>query len=159
MAQGSSAAGKQLRRKFRHAVAFCGLAAAGAALAQAAGAADKPTHGPVDIQVIESGKPLPPAPWKCNPKPDAFTICVSEDPITLTGEPPARSIPWQIKTKGWSFVPVTGLTFDKGAWSLHPASSTNWVARGQKDGTDTKYTINVTNGKTTVPWDPRIINN
>ena len=159
MAHGSSAAGKEQLRKFGYAVALCGLVAGGTVLAQGGGAPVKPTHGPVDIQVIATGEALPPAPWKCNDKPGAFTICVSEDPIKLTGEPPTRSSPWHIKTKGWSFVAGTGLTFDMGAWSLHPASPTNWVARGQKDGTDTKYTISVTNGTTTVPWDPRIINN
>ena len=160
MDQRSSTAGKEILRKFSYAVALCGLAAGGTVLAQGGGAPKPTTHGPVDIQVIASGGPLPPAPWTCDPKPGAFTICVSEDPITLTGEPPTRSIPWHIKTKGWKFVAGTGLSFDTGAWSLHPASATNWVARGQKDGSTTKYTISLTNGKAPpVSWDPRIINN
>ena len=159
MDHGSLAAGNQQFRMFSYVIALCGLAAGGTVLAQGGGASNKTTHGPVDIQVIASGGDLPRPPWTCDPKPGAFTICVSEDPIKLTGEPPTRSIPWHIKTKGWSFVPGTGLTFDTGAWSLHPASATNWVAKGQKDGSTTKYTITVTNGKTPMTWDPRIINN
>jgi len=159
MDHGSLAAGNQQFRMFSYVIALCGLAAGGTVLAQGGGASNKTTHGPVDIQVIASGGELPRPPWTCDPKPGAFTICVSEDPVILTGEPPTRTIPWHIKTKGWSFVPGTGLTFDTGAWSLHPASATNWVAKGQKDGSTTKYTITVTNGKTPMTWDPRIINN
>jgi len=159
MDHGSLAAGNQQFRMFNYVIALCGLAAGGTVLAQGGGASNKTTHGPVDIQVIASGGELPRPPWTCDPKPGAFTICVSEDPVILTGEPPTRTIPWHIKTKGWSFVPGTGLTFDTGAWSLHPASATNWVAKGQKDGSTTKYTITVTNGKTPMTWDPRIINN
>ena len=147
-------------RTARYAVALCGLATSAAVLAQVAADIKKASHGPVDIQVIASGGALPPAPWKCDPKAGAFTICVSEDPISLTGEPPARSIPWHIKTKGWSFVPGTGLSFDTPGWSVHPASGTNWVAKGQKDGATIKYTISLTNGSAPpVSWDPRIINN
>lgn len=160
MDHASSAAGRAQLRRLGHVIALCGLAAGGTVLAQGTGAASKTTHGPVDIQVIESGKTLPPAPWQCDPKPGAFTICVSEDPISLTGEPPTRTIPWHIKTKGWKFVAGTGLSFDTGAWSLRPASATNWVAKGQKDDSTTKYTIVLTNGKARpVSWDPRIINN
>jgi hypothetical protein len=160
MHQRSSTMGRELFRTFSSAVAVCGLATGGTVMAQAAGDNAKASHGPVEIQVIASGGALPPAPWKCDPKAGAFTICVSEEPISLTGEPPARSIPWQIKTKGWSFVPGTGLTFSTGGWSVHPASPTNWVAKGQKDGTTIKYTISVTNGTAPpVSWDPRIINN
>lgn len=159
MHQRASTAGMEVVRKFSVTLAFCGIAASGNAIAQGASEAGKPSHGPVDIQVFAKGAALPPAPWKCDPNGGTFTICVSEDPIALTGEPPARSIPWKIKTKGWSFVAGTGIAFNRPGWSVHPASPTNWIASGPKDGSTFKYTINVTNGTAPpVSWDPTIRN-
>ena len=160
MEQESSATGTKPIRNFSYAVALCALAAVGCASGQGGGGASAASHGPVDIQVIASGGTLP-TPWVCDPNPTgAFKICVSEEPIVLTGASAARSIPWHIRTNGWTFVAGTGITLNNHpGWSVQPASPTNWVAKGQKDGTTIKYSINVTNGSVTVPWDPRIINN
>lgn len=159
MEQRSSSARMEQIRRIGYAVALCGLAAGGAVLAQGGGGGAKATRGPVEIQVIASGASLP-APWKCDPNPGAFKICVSEEPVDLTGQPPARSVPWRITTPGWAFVAGTGIVAGNPGWSIQSAGSTNWVVHGQKDGTTFKYTINVTNGTAPpVSWDPRIINN
>jgi len=160
MNQRSSKAGKEQFRRFSYAVALCGLAAVGCASGQGASDGSKVSHGPVEIQILAPAANPPTSAWQCGPASGAFKICVSEEPITLTGESAARSVPWHIRTSGWTFVAGTGITLNNHpGWSVQPASPTNWVAHGQKDGATIKYTINVTNGTATLTWDPRIINN
>jgi hypothetical protein len=160
MDQRSSKAGKEQFRRYSYAVALYGLAAVGCASGQGGGGASAASHGPVDIQVIASTANPPTPAWQCGPASGAFKICVSEEPITLTGESAARAVPWHIRTNGWTFVTGTGITLNNHpGWSVQPASPVNWVAKGQKDGATIKYAINVTNGTVTVSWDPRIINN
>jgi hypothetical protein len=156
-----STTGKKLNRKFSYAIVLCGLAAGGCAVGQGTGAGTQTMRGPVEIQVVAAAANPPSSTWKCGPPSGAFKICVSDEPIDLTGDPPARSVPWRITTNGWTFVPGTGITLNNHpGWSVQPAAPTNWVAHGQKDGTTIKYTINVTNGTAPpVSWDPRIINN
>jgi len=160
MNQRSSKAGKTQFRRYIYAVALCGLAAVGCASGQGGGGASAASHGPVDIQVVASTANPPTPAWQCGPASSAFKICVSEEPIVLTGESAARAVPWHIRTSGWTFVAGTGITLNNDpGWSVRPASPVNWVAKGQKNGNTIKYTISVTNGTETLTWDPRIINN
>ena len=147
-----SVSGTTLLRKLGCALVFAAVATSINAWAQG--------HKPVEIQVFAAGATLPPQPpWKCNPVTGSPTVCVSEEPVTLTGEPPARAVPWLIKSQGWSFVTPGGITVNNPKWTVNPGSPTNWVAKGDKDGTTFKYTIKVTNGTATLTWDPTIVNN
>jgi hypothetical protein len=160
MEQELSTGEKRLTRVRSYAIVLCGLAASGCAVGQGTAAVTRTMHEPVEIQVIAAGANPPSSTWKCGSASGAFKICVSDDPIDLTGAPPARSVPWRITTNGWTFVAGTGIVLnDHPGWSIQPAAPTNWVAHGNKDGTTIKYTISVTNGTATLTWDPRIINN
>ena len=160
MEHASSTTGKKPVRRFGYVIALCALAAGGYASGQGASDGSKASHGPVDIQVLASSANPPTPAWQCGPASSAFKICVSEEPIVLTGESAARAVPWHIRTSGWTFVAGTGITLNNDpGWSVRPASPVNWVAKGQKNGNTIKYTISVTNGTETLTWDPRIINN
>ena len=113
----------------------------------------------VKVTVQPQGTP-PPSGWKCGGGNASYEICVDQEPITppgANGTPVA--IEWNLRdAPGWSFDGSNGIVIEL-PWQVrcNPNGST-CNARHHKDGKRYKYTINLTNGTTPIPWDPTIQN-
>lgn len=92
-----------------------------------------------------------------------YLLCTSQEPIDLTKDvQPYIQINWYVKTDGWAFTRGNGIVFKTqppyflvggGATDRdYLAVSKLWERQLYR------YTINVTNGTTTLSWDPWIAN-
>jgi hypothetical protein len=87
---------------------------------------------------------------------------VDMDPIQTqaTGSDKHVEITWNITSPGWIFDKNKGIDIqNKRNWVPKWVSDIQYTARNkEKDGVTYKYTINVTDGKTPLAWDPTIMN-
>ena len=94
-----------------------------------------------------------------------ISISVDQDPVDISNESNDAdvTIEWQlVNSAGWDFVHThKGIDIHASTTKFKNNGSTNnWQKhscvrnKNQKDGNDYKYTISVTDGKTTATWDP-----
>ena len=116
---------------------------------------------PVEVSILPAGSKAP-AGLTCKTG-DVYLLCVSQEPVNLTTDvQPYIQINWYIKTDGWAFSRGNGIAFKTqppyflvggGATDRdYLAVSKLWQRQFYR------YTINVTNGTTTLSWDPWIAN-
>jgi len=98
----------------------------------------------------------------CSPAQGGYFVCVDTDPIQTqaTGSDKHVDITWNLASAGWLFDKNKGIDIkNKRNWVPKSVSDTQYTARNkEKDGVTYKYTINVTDGKTPLAWDPTIMN-
>jgi len=99
----------------------------------------------------------------CSASQGGYYVCVDKDPVQTqaTGADKHVELVWNITSSGWIFDTNKGIDVqNKRDWVPKPGNSANqYTARNkQKDGMTYKYTINVTDGKTPLAWDPTIMN-
>jgi hypothetical protein len=99
----------------------------------------------------------------CSLSQGGYYVCVDVDPIQTqaTGSDKHVEITWNITSSGWIFDKNKGIDIqNKRNWVPKAGSlDTQYTARNkEKDGVTYKYTINVTDGKTPLAWDPTIMN-
>jgi hypothetical protein len=116
---------------------------------------------PVEVTIWPNGSQLPNL-QTCTTR-DQYTICLSEEPIDLLKDN-ARyiQINWRIKSSGWAFSTGNGIVLKTqppffmtggGATNQDYLAVSKWWYHQYY-----RYTINVTNGTTTLSWDPWIAN-
>jgi hypothetical protein len=102
-----------------------------------------------------------------------FSIKVDKEPVDLTGLGPV-DIFWTVQPAPWMFTEnsggvstgidikhaPTGRFKDKGGKDSagNPSRKAHNWERRNADGNTYRYTINVTDGTTTLSWDPQIVN-
>jgi hypothetical protein len=98
----------------------------------------------------------------CSPSQGGYYICVDMDPIQTQaiGSDKHVEITWNITSPGWIFDKNKGIDIqNKRNWVPKWVSDIQYTARNkEKDGVTYKYTINVTDRKTPLAWDPTIMN-
>jgi hypothetical protein len=112
-------------------------------------------HPTVMINVYPSGSSTPNG-WTCTNK-GTFVICVSEDPINLTGDSDPVTVQWTL-APGWKFSKNKGIEVNGGGWHEHEVDDQHYTAWNKKDKRIYKYKISIVNEGTTLEWDPFIWN-
>jgi hypothetical protein len=134
--------------------------AVAALLAAICAGASAQTTSNAQVNVVPTGT-KPPPPGTCTTK-GSFDICVSPEPVKTSGAVGTDvKVVWSLKGAGWSFVKNKGIDIkNMKNWKLKEITPTQYEATNKKEngGVLYKYDINVTNGTTTLGWDPTIMN-
>ena len=122
------------------------------------GGAGAQTITKAEINVAPTTGPLPKG--TCTTK-GSFYICVEPEPVT-TGGPTGGNVEilWDLKGSGWSFVKNKGIDIkNRKNWKIKEVTPMQYSATNKKEvNAFYKYDINVTDGTTTLQWDPMIMN-
>jgi hypothetical protein len=121
------------------------------------GGAGAQTITKAEVNVVPTSAPQPKG--VCTTK-GSFRICVDPEPVPTSGPIGGNvEIIWDLKGSGWTFVKNKGIDIkNMKNWKIK-GTPTQYSATNKKERNVLyKYDINVTDGTTTLQWDPMIMN-